>query len=127
MKKTPYTDVAAFILRVGMGALMIPHGIAKIDRFNGLTDVEFADPVGVGTLVTLVLALFAELLCATLLIVGFKTRLASVPLIATMAIAAFVVHGSDAWAKKELAVVYLVGYLAVFALGSGKYSLDQMK
>lgn len=127
MKKTPYADVAALIIRVGMGALMIPHGIAKIDRLSGVTDVQFADPVGVGPLLSLVFALLAELVCATLVIVGFKTRIATVPLIATMAIAAFVVHAGDAWADKELAVVYLIGYLTVFALGSGKYSLDQMK
>ncbi|MFM1932746.1 MAG: hypothetical protein RL226_2049 [Bacteroidota bacterium] len=127
MKKTPYTDLAALILRVGSGAMMIPHGIAKVDRLTNLADVKFADPVGAGPLATLIFALIAELVCATMVIIGFKTRWAAVPLIITMAVAAFMVHKGDSWGDKEMAVLYMVTYIGVFLLGSGKYSLDQMK
>ena len=56
--------------------------------------------------------------------IGLKTRLASVPLIVTMIVAAFIVHAGDPFAKKELALVYLVGFLAIFFTGPGEYSVD---
>jgi putative oxidoreductase len=44
---------------------------------------------------------------------------------ATMLVAAFIVHLDDPFKRKELALLYLVGFLIVLLMGPGKYSLDK--
>lgn len=110
-------------LRVMMGALMLVHGYPKLLRLFEPV-IKFPDPLGVGVFASLLLTVFSEFFCSILLIIGFKTRLASIPLIITMFFAAFIIHSGDAWKKKELGVMYLVGYMALLLLGSGKLSID---
>ena len=103
---------------------MIPHGWSKfLNLING--NHSFADPIGIGESASLILAVLAEFICSILLILGFKTRWAAIPLAFTMLVAAFVVHFSDPWGKKELAVIYLIGFVSIALLGPGKYSLDK--
>ena len=85
---------------------------------------NFPDPIGLGGQVSLGLAVFGEVVCPIALIVGFKTRLAAVPALITMLVAAFIVHAPDPWKKKELAIMYAVVYLTLILCGSGKYSVD---
>ena len=121
MNKTK--DLACLVLRLVGGGLMLTHGIPKLMKLiNG--DFGFADPIGIGATPSLILTVLAEALCAFLILIGFKTKWASVPLMITMLVAAFVVHGADPLAKKELAFLYFAIYLALFSLGSGKFSLD---
>jgi putative oxidoreductase len=42
-----------------------------------------------------------------------------------MLVAAFIVHLDDPFKRKELALLYLVGFLVVLLMGPGKYSLDK--
>ncbi len=119
-------NIALLLLRLVGGSFMITHGIGKWEKLAAGGNIEFADPFGIGAAPSLLLAVFAELVCAALLILGFGTRLASIPLIVTMAVAAFIAHGDDPFKKKELALLYLAIYIALLLLGSGKYSLDQL-
>jgi putative oxidoreductase len=43
-----------------------------------------------------------------------------------MAVAAFVVHAGDPWAKKELALLYAVPYLALLLAGGGRFALERV-
>ena len=43
-----------------------------------------------------------------------------------MGVAAFVVHGSDPLGDKELALLYMVCFAAVAALGGGRWSVDSL-
>jgi putative oxidoreductase len=43
-----------------------------------------------------------------------------------MAVAAFIVHGGDPWGEKELAYIYLAGYLTLLLTGPGKFSVDAL-
>ncbi|MEQ8324907.1 MAG: DoxX family protein [Vicingaceae bacterium] len=117
-------DTGLFILRVGIGLLMVSHGWAKLQYLLG-GDIHFPDPLGLGEIPSLVLAVFAEFFCSLMLILGIKTRWATIPLIITMIIAAFVVHWSDPWGKKELAVLYLIPLISIALSGPGKYSIDR--
>ena len=85
---------------------------------------SFGDPLGIGEVPSLFLAVIGEFACPILLILGFKTRLASIPPAITMMVAAFIVHANDPWGRQEFPLLYLVGFIAIFLLGSGKYSLD---
>jgi putative oxidoreductase len=59
-----------------------------------------------------------------LLIVGFKTRLASIPAIITMFVAAFVAHAGEPLDEREHSMLYMIAFIAIALIGSGKYSLD---
>lgn len=121
----PEASLPILWLRIIGGGFMLAHGIPKLMKLFAGGDIQFADPFGIGPAATLGLTVFAEVICAVFILVGFKTRAAVVPLIITMLVAAFVIHGADPFRKKELALVYLVIYLSLFFLGSGKYSVDK--
>ncbi|HEY8401907.1 MAG TPA: DoxX family protein, partial [Cytophagaceae bacterium] len=101
------------------------HGVPKLNKaLSG--NMQFSDPFGVGAEISLGLAIFSELICSIFVFIGLGTRLASVPLIITMFVAGFIVHGDDPFKKKELALMYLLIYLVLFIAGSGKYSVDRL-
>ena len=72
------------------------------------------------------LIILAEFGCSLLIIIGLFTRLATLPLIFGMAIAAIFVHANDPFATKELAFLYMALYVVVSIVGGGKYSLDNV-
>lgn len=103
--------------------MLFGHGWPKWASWAEKAD-SFPDPLGVGTVASLGLAVFAEFFCSALVAVGAATRLAVVPLIATMAVAAFVVHGADPWADKEGAVMFLIPFVTLLLTGPGRLSVD---
>lgn len=116
-------DLAALCLRLIGGGLMLTHGFPKLMKIiNG--DWGFPNPLGIGAEASLVLTVFAEFLCAGLILIGFKSKWASFPLMITMVVAALIVHGDDPFKRKESAIIYFLVYLAIFWMGSGKYSVD---
>ncbi len=95
----------SLILRIIGGAFMLTHGIPKLLKIiEG--NIEFGDPIGLSTGTSLFLAVFAEFFCALMILLGFAMRLAALPLMINMFVAAFVVHTSDPFERKELAFVY---------------------
>lgn len=119
------THLSVLLLRLAAGGFMLTHGYPKLQRMLA-GDFQFADPIGVGPEISLGLAVFAEFLCSLLLVLGLGTRLATIPLIVTMAVAAFIAHGADPFGRKEMALLYLVVYVVLLLTGSGKYSVDRL-
>ena len=96
----------------------------KWTNFQELSAV-FPDPLGVGSPLSLGLAIFGELACSMAFIIGFLYRLAMIPMVFTMAVAFFVIHGNDPFATKELAFVYLVVFILMYIIGPGKFAVDR--
>lgn len=119
-------DFALLILRLAIAVLMLTHGIAKLNTLLEGGEIKFPDPIGVGPVLSLVLAVFAEVFCSALILIGLATRLAVLPLIITMVIAVLVIHGADGMAEKELGLHYLVAYLVLLFAGSGRFSIDSL-
>jgi putative oxidoreductase len=119
------TSVGLLILRVAFGSMMLVHGIPKLMGFSEMAD-QFPDPLGMGSQLSLVAAIGAEVGCSLLLIFGLGTRFAAIPLAITMMVALFVVHASDPWKVKELAAVYLAVYVSLALTGPGQFSLDHL-
>jgi putative oxidoreductase len=122
-KRSKSTSILLLAARIIFGALFLVHGIQKWDNFDMLANV-FPDPLGVGNNISLSLAIFAELFCSIAFIVGFLYRLALIPMIFTMIIAFFVIHGADPFSVKELSFVYLTVFVLMYISGPGKYSID---
>lgn len=119
------TDLGILILRLFAGGAMITHGYPKFQKILA-GNFQFGDPLGVGPEVSLILAVFAELICSVLVIIGITTRLAVIPLIITMVVAFFMVHGTDDFKSRELAFLYLGVFVSLFFTGPGKFSADRV-
>ena len=119
-------SIASLLLRLSFGGIMLfSHGLPKLQNFSNMMNT-FPDPLGVGSSLSLGLAIFAEVLCALLITLGLFTRMAVIPLAITMFVAVFVVHSNDPWSKMEFGFLYLMAYAALFFLDSGKFSLDRI-
>lgn len=118
-------DLGLLILRLSAGLVMlIFHGFPKMQNFAEMS-TRFPDPIGLGSTLSLGLAVFAEVFCAALLALGLFSRMALIPLIITMAVAFFIVHAADPFKQKELAFMFLTLYAGLFLTGPGKYSVQE--
>ena len=119
-----YSDIGLLLMRVLIGSFMLfAHGWGKLANF-GVYSQKFPALFGLPSSVNLGLAVFSEVFCSIALILGIKTKWASVPLLITMLVAAFIVHAGDPWGKKEFALLYAIPYLTLFFTGPGGFSLD---
>lgn len=118
------TSLGLLALRIAIGSLMLVHGLQKLMNFSELAG-QFPDPIGMGSQLSLIAAIGAEVGCSLLVMLGLGTRLAALPLAFTMLVALFLVHASDPWQMKELAAIYLCVYLSLILTGGGEFSLDQ--
>ncbi|WP_431134762.1 DoxX family protein [Psychroserpens mesophilus] len=111
------------ILRIGIATFMLVHGLPKLQMlFSG--EIQFPGVMGMSPTFSLALTVLSEVVCSILILIGLGTRLASIPLIITMLVAVFLIHGNDPFSKQELGLHYLLIYIVLFILGSGKYSFD---
>lgn len=116
-------NLTLLIARVGFGGMMLTHGWPKFVNYQERAS-SFPDPLGIGNEISLAMAIFSELICAALLVIGFASRLVLIPLMFTMFVAGMIVHMDDPFSRKEMALLYLVAYFVLFVTGPGKYSLD---
>lgn len=122
----PLRSAGLLILRVTLGVQMLAlHGWPKLTDFSDIAP-NFPDPIGVGSQLSLALAVAAEVGASILIVLGLATRLAAVPFAFTMLVAAFIVHGADPWSDRELALVYLGGAVTLVLAGPGGWSLDRV-
>jgi putative oxidoreductase len=134
-------SIGLLILRLGIGGYLITHGWGKGQMLLADGAEKFGDPIGLGSTLSLALVTTSEFLCALLIILGLTTRLAAIPVVITMSVAAFVIHAGDPWTmeaaanaffsgasktwfSKEPALLYLIPYLSLVFTGGGKLSLD---
>ena len=115
------------LLRLAFGSLMLlQHGLPKLEKLFWGDPTQFGDPLGLGPVATLGLAVFAEFFCALFVMLGLATRLTVVPIIITMLVAVFISHGADPLGDKELGLLYLFAFLTILVGGSGYYSVDRV-
>jgi len=105
--------------------MLCAHGWGKLMSF-GEKSGSFPDPLGIGNAASLSGAVFSEVFCALLVVIGLGTRLAVWPLVFTMLVAAFLVHADDPWNRKEFALLYVFPFLALAFTGAGRFSIDAL-
>lgn len=119
-------DVVLLILRIAVATLMLTHGIPKLQMLFGGSEIQFPGVLGLSPAVSLALAVLAEVVGSVLIFIGLGTRLATIPLIITMLVAVFMIHANDPFANQELGLLYLLMYIPLLILGSGKFSIDKL-
>ncbi len=115
-------SILLLAMRLLLGILLLSHGIDKLVNYDVL-EYSFPDPLGIGSRTSLLLAIFAELFCSLSFILGFLFRLGAIPMIITMFIAFVFVHDASV-VEGELAFVYLMLFIMMYATGPGIYSVD---
>jgi len=117
-------DLTLLLIRLIFSGCMLTHGIPKF--LNLISErPKFFDPIGIGEIPSLILAVIGEAIAPIFIIIGYKVRFSSLFPIVTMFIAAFVVHFDDPFKKKELALLYLTGFLIILIMGPGRYSINK--
>src|SRR5690606_9921570 len=90
-------DLGALALRLGLGGtILLAHGLGKFSNYAQYAQ-QFPGVLGMSPVMSLRMAIFAEVVCAILVIIGAMTRLGALVLAATMAVAHFMVHATDEW------------------------------
>ncbi|MCI4668923.1 MAG: DoxX family protein [Bacteroidia bacterium] len=123
-------NLASLILRVGFGLyMMLGHGWPKLMKFIEGGEIKFSTLFGLPAKLNLGIAVFVEVICAAMIAIGFRTRLFVVPMILFFLIVVFIVKSGTPWVGgngRELAMMYLMPFLTIFVLGSGKFSVDEL-
>ena len=113
-----------FAVRVFFGVLFFIHGVDKMMNFNQLS-LSYPNIFGLGSYMTLMLAVFCEFCCSLFLIAGLLERVILIPMVVSMAVAFFDVH--DAMLPEgELALIYMVVFFILFMVGPGRFSVDYL-
>lgn len=127
---TTNSDIGKLLLRILLGALMLFHGVAKVNHgiafiMGRITQAGLPEFLAYGVYV-------GEIIAPILLILGLKTRFAAFIVAVTMLFAIYLVHANDlltltqtgAWAI-ELQMFYLGTAIAIMFMGAGRISWDK--
>ena len=117
----------SFILlfvRLFFGVLFFMHGLDKLTDFNELS-LTYPSAFGLGSYMTLMVAIFCEFACSMFLLAGLITRIILIPMIISMAVAFFDIH-DGMMPEGELSLIYLIIFLGLFLTGPGRYSVDYL-
>lgn len=121
------SDIALLLLRVGIGAIFLVHGIEKRKLWNA----QPSERLPAGLLRTLRFLSIAEPAGGLGVLAGFLTQPAALGLALVMlgAIRFKIVQmhrgfsGTDGW---EFELLILVGAIALFVMGGGRFALDRL-
>lgn len=112
------------VVRVFFGILFFIHGVDKMMNFSILSDT-YPSVFGLGSYMTLMLAIFTEFCCSLFLIFGLMIRVILIPMIISMAVAFFDVHDAII-SEGELALIYFIIFIILYITGPGRYSVDYL-
>jgi putative oxidoreductase len=117
-------NLGTFVLRVTFGLLLlIDHGLGKITHFSEY-EFTFYNFLNIGHRWSLVLCIFAEVVCAGLLALGLFTRFAALVLVINFSVASFLALKGQPLEHREVALVFLAAFVTLLLTGPGKYSVD---
>ena len=118
-------DLILMLFRVFAGLMMLPYGIAKIEDYERLSQNFYGDPLGIGHVPSLVLNIFAQVVCASTLTLGLFTRVSAFILAFNMMVATYY-HWYDGLDKVTLPTLFMGMYLLLLLIGGGRYSIDSL-
>jgi putative oxidoreductase len=116
----PARDAGLLFLRVAGGLFLLwVHGLPKLLDFTAQLQL-IEDPFHLGAHLTLILAIFAEVVCPLLLVAGVLARLACLPILFVLLVALLVVHPQWSVAEGQFGWLLLILFTTVFIAGPGR-------
>ena len=117
-------NIAALALRLAFGLLLlIIHGLDKITHFSKY-EYTFYNFMHIGHRWSLVLCIFAEVVCSALVVLGLFTRFAALILCFNFSVVLFLVMKGQPLDVQQAAITYLVAFFALLLTGPGRFSVD---
>ena len=117
-------DVGLLFLRVSGGLfLLCVHGMPKLLDYTAQLQL-IEDPFHLGAHLTLILAIFAEVLCPLLVVAGVLARLACLPILFVLLVALLLVHPQWTVAEGQFGWLLLILFATVFIAGPGRLALN---
>ncbi|OPA90285.1 DoxX family protein [Pseudomonas sp. FP597] len=123
MNESKHQDLGLLFLRAS-GALFLlwVHGLPKVLNYSEQLKL-IEDPFHLGAHITLLLAIFAEVLCPVLIVAGVLVRLACLPILAVLLIAMLVVHPEWTLLEGQFGWLLLIIFTGVLIAGPGRFTL----
>lgn len=120
----PRINAGLFFLRLtGCLLLMHVHGLPKVFYFSEeLTHIE--DPFGLGPLMSLLPAIFAEVICPIFILIGVFTRIACLPIIGVLLVAMVFVHPEWSIAEGQFGWMILIIFTTLAITGPGEWRIN---
>ena len=117
-------DAGLLFLRVSGGLfLLCVHGMPKLLDYTAQLQL-IEDPFHLGSHLTLILAIFAEVLCPLLVVAGVLARLACLPILFVLLVALLLVHPQWTVAEGQFGWLLLILFATVFIAGPGRLALN---
>lgn len=128
-----YTNLARLFMRLFVGVMMLQFGIRHLVNYNEMC-ATFPTVFDMSSETSLVLMIIIELACSLLIMIGFLTRLSTIPPIVAMCAAEYYilhdmvpnlpVYGLDSTDPGYLPIMFIGIYIYMLIAGPGKISLD---
>jgi putative oxidoreductase len=123
-------DLGRLLLRLGLGGLILFHGIAKLT--GGVDPIaQLVSANGMPSFVAYG-AYIGEVVAPVLLIIGWYSRVGSLLIAINMMFAVYLAHRADLFKLAqtggyalELQALYLIVAIALALMGPGRYSVDE--
>ena len=117
-------DAGLLFLRVSGGLFLLwVHGLPKLLDFSAQLQL-IEDPFHLGSHLTLMLAIFAEVVCPLLIVAGVLARLACVPILFVLLVALLVVHPQWSVAEGQFGWLLLILFTTVLIAGPGRLAIS---
>ncbi len=128
-----YSNMARLFLRLFVGVMFLQFGIRQLVNYEALRST-FPSVAGIPPETSLIIMITVELICSLCIMVGFLTRLATIPPIITMIAAEYyIIHdllgdfplaGIDSTGPGFLPIMFIGIYCFLLIAGPGKISVD---
>jgi putative oxidoreductase len=118
-------DLGLLYLRVSASLLvLVVHGLPKVLHYASEA-AAIEDPFHLGKAVSISFAIFAEVICPPLMVLGIGTRLAAIPILIVTATALVFVHREWTLADGQFAWMLLILFGTVAIAGPGQYRVGR--
>jgi putative oxidoreductase len=103
--------------------MIFVHGFKKLG-IGSDTAEKIPNPLQLPEVFNNAFAISANIFFPFLVLIGFCTRLATLPSLAVTLTGYFILHRNDASSIRDTPYIYSIIFLLILALGPGKYSFD---
>jgi hypothetical protein len=128
-----YSNMARLFIRLFVGIMFMQFGIRHLVNYSQMS-ADFPTVFGLSSPTCLILMIIIEIVCSLFIMVGFLTRLSTIPPILSMFAAEYhilhnlvphySIYGLDSIQPGYLPVMFIGIYLYILLAGPGKISLD---
>jgi putative oxidoreductase len=124
-KLVPF-DYGMFFFRTFVSVqLVVVHGLKKIGIGTGIAEAV-PNPFNLPVEFNKMFAITANLIFPLFVIIGWYTRLATIPILSVTLIGYFVVHWGDPLLMSDIPFMYSLSFLFIACCGAGKFSIDKI-